>query len=425
MAIVGGFAFAAARLAVAAWPWLALRTSGKKLAAIAGLLAVGFYLALSGAPAPAQRAAITAAAAFGAILADRQAISLHSLAVAALAILALHPEAVTEPGFQMSFAATAALVALAELWRRPVKEIAVPWPIRAAQALGAWIAISLAASFVAGLATGPFAIQHFNRVAIWGLPANLAVAPVSSLVMMPALAVGAALTPLGLGEAPLAVAGLGVEAMLRIARIAASAPHSTWLIASAPAWALPTTFLGILWLCLWKGPLRSAGIPLALAVSLAPRPPGPDAWVAADGAAAAVREGGEAILFRPDVKLFAAELWARRRGLEPVKSEAARDRLFACDRWSCAPRSGAPSVAFVWSRKPVDGAMLNALCRQAEIVIVRGRASPGACADKLVFDEADFRTRGALELRRTPAGWRSSWAQDLRGRRPWSWWYGL
>jgi competence protein ComEC len=423
MAIVGGFAFAAARLAVAAWPWLALRISGKKAAALVGLAAVGGYLALSGAPAPAQRAAITAAAAFGAILADRQAISLHSLAVAAIAIIALQPETVTEPGFQMSFAATAALVALAELWVRPVKEISVPWPIRAVQAFGAWVGISVAASFVAGLATGPFAMHHFNRVSVWGLPANLAVAPISSFLMMPALAVGAALTPLGLGRIPLEAAGAGVETMLRIAHAAANAPHATWLVASAPAWALPAAFLGILWLCLWNGPLRLLGLPLALAVNLAPRPPTPDLWVAADGAAAAVRRGDEALLFRPDVKLFAAELWARRRGLEPVKDETRRDALFACDRWSCAPRPGGPPIAFVWSRRAPDAATLAALCHRAEVVVVRGPALPDVCPDKLVLSASDFRSRGAVELHHQNGAWRTVWAQDLRGRRPWSWWY--
>ena len=75
---------------------------------------------LSGAPPPAERAAITASVAFGAILLDRQAISLHALAVAALVVLLLQPEAVVTPGFQMSFAATAALVALAEAWPPPV-----------------------------------------------------------------------------------------------------------------------------------------------------------------------------------------------------------------------------------------------------------------------------------------------------------------
>src|SRR5690606_2063979 len=47
MALVGGFAFAAVRLLVAATPWLALRVSGKKLAAIVGMAAVGGYLVLS------------------------------------------------------------------------------------------------------------------------------------------------------------------------------------------------------------------------------------------------------------------------------------------------------------------------------------------------------------------------------------------
>ena len=111
MAIVGGFAFAAARLLIAALPWLALRINGKKAAAVFGMVAVLGYLVLSGAPPPAERAAITALVAFAAILADRRAISLHALAVAALIILALHPEAACEPGFQMSFAATTALAA--------------------------------------------------------------------------------------------------------------------------------------------------------------------------------------------------------------------------------------------------------------------------------------------------------------------------
>src|SRR3982751_541811 len=158
MAIVGGFAFGLARLLIAAWPWLALRVHGKKLAALFGLAAVGGYLVRSGAPPPAERAAITASVAFAAVLVDRQAISLHALALAAMAVLLLQPEAVTEPGFQMSFAATAALVALAEIWPRPLKEIDVPWPIRWVQGAASWTVASLAVSFVAGLATGPFAI---------------------------------------------------------------------------------------------------------------------------------------------------------------------------------------------------------------------------------------------------------------------------
>lgn len=425
MAIVGGFAFAAARLAVAAWPWLALRVPGKKVAALVGLAAVGGYLVLSGAPPPAERAAITAAVAFAAILADRQAISLHALALAAMGVLLLQPEAVTEPGFQMSFAATAALVALAEIWPRPVKEIEVPWPIRAVQAAATWTLASIAVSFVAGLATGPFAIQHFNRVSTWGLFANLAVAPISSFLMMPGLALGAALTPFGLGRAPLEVAGWSIGLMNQVAALAAGAPASQIVIASAPDWVLPVSFLGLLFVCLWRGPLRWAGLPFALAILWAPRPPAPDVWIAADGAAVAVRDGRDAVLLRPDVKLFGAELWSRRRGLTPLMTEADRDARFQCDRWSCAPGPAAPlRLATAWNlKRPLKAGRLDALCAGADIVVLRNAFRPERCPAPIVLTGADFAARGSAELYRAGSGWRVVWAQDLRGRRPWTWGY--
>jgi competence protein ComEC len=424
MAIVGGFAFAFARLLIAAWPWLALRVSGKKVAASVGLLAVSGYLLLSGAPPPAERAAITAAVAFAAILVDRQAISLHALALAAMVVLFLQPEAITEPGFQMSFAATAALVALAEAWPRPIREIDVPWPIHLFQTAVTWTAASLAVSFVAGLATGPFAMQHFNRVSTWGLIANLLVAPISSFLMMPGLALGAALTPFGLGQAPLEVAGFAIELMNTIARTAANAPQAQLVVASAPAWTLPAAFFGLLWICLWKGPLRWAGAPLALAVLLTPRPPAPDVWIAADGAAVAVRLGRTALLLRPDVKLFGAELWARRRGLAPISDESVRDARYQCDTWSCAPEPASPvRLATAWNvRRPLAPGRLEDLCATADIVILRV-ADPGpSCAAPLVLTGADFRQGGSAELYRSANGdWKIVWAQSLRGRRPWTW----
>jgi competence protein ComEC len=340
-----------------------------------------------------------------------------------MAVLLIQPEAVTEPGFQMSFAATAALVALAEAWPRPVKEIEVPWPIRLVQGAGTWVAASLAASFVAGLATGPFAMQHFNRVSTWGLVSNLLVAPISSFLLMPGLALGAALTPFGLGDAPLAVAGFAIELTTRVARVAAAAPHAQLVVASAPAWTLPASFLGLLWLCLWKGRLRWAGLPFAMAVSLVPRPPAPDAWISADGAAVAVRSGREALLLRPDVKLFGAELWARRRGLAPQETEAARDAAFDCDQWSCLPKAAAPvPLAAAWNvKRPLKPGRLEALCAGAEVVILRNDLPRSACPARLVLTGADFARGGAAELYRTGGGWRLVWAQDLRGRRPWTW----
>ncbi|MBS0334751.1 MAG: ComEC/Rec2 family competence protein, partial [Proteobacteria bacterium] len=337
MAIVGGFVFAVLRFGIAAVPWLALRVPGKKLAAALALLAVLTYLVLSGNPPPAERSAVTAAVAFGAILVDRQAISLHALALAAMVVMLLQPEAVTQPGFQMSFAATAALVALAEVWPHPVREINTPWPIRIVQGFWVWLAAGAAASFVAGTATAPFAMQDFNRVSTWGLLSNLASEPISGFLMMPGLAIGAVLTPFGLGEWPLKVAGFAIGLLNRIAHVAANAPYAQINVPSGPEWSLPMAFLGLLWLCLWKGRLRWLGLPFALAVNLAPKPPVPDAWIDGAGSAVAVKSGHAAVLFRPEVKLFGAELWARRRGLEPQESEAARDQFYDCDHWSCTP----------------------------------------------------------------------------------------
>ena len=55
-------------------------------------------------------------------------------------------------------------------------------------------------SFVAGMATGPFAIQHFNRVANYGVFANLTADFVASAIMMPALAVSLMSQLLGLSD---------------------------------------------------------------------------------------------------------------------------------------------------------------------------------------------------------------------------------
>ncbi len=420
MAIVGGFAFAAVRLAIALVPWLALRVSGKKLAAAAGLLAVGVYLVVSGAPPPAERAAITAAVAFAAILVDRQAVSLRTLAVAALIILALQPEAAAGPGFQMSFAATTALVALAEAWPRAVKEISTPWWIRAPQAVAIWLLAAVAASFVAGLATGPFAMHHFNRMASYGLFANLLVSPLSSFVIMPFLALGGALEPLGLGGPFLWVAGQGIDAMTAVAHETAIQPGAQVTIASGPAVALPVAFLGIMLLCLWHGRLRWLGAPLAMAVLVWPRPSPPDVWIASDGAAVAVRQGRQAILLRPDARRFAADLWTRRRGLVTSDDpEAARDALYGCDRFACVPHPG-QSVATWAGKKQPKLSDFDDLCAPGRLVVLRSSAPWRGCEGAFLLTAEDFAVGGSAELWRTRDGWRVRWANDLRGRRPWA-----
>ena len=419
MAIVGGFVFFALRGLIALLPPVALRVSGKKIAAVGALAAVLAYLLLSGAPSPAQRAAMTAGVALVAILFDRRAVTLHTLALAAMLILLMQPEAVVDPGFQMSFAATAALVALAEAWPRPVREISAPWPIRAVQGALTWLGVSLGASLVAGLATGPIAMQAFNRVAVYGLAANLVSEPLSTFVIMPALALGAAGQPFGVGAPFLQVAAFGIRQQNALAAWFSALPGAVWLSPSAPDIALPLAFVGSLFLCLWKGPLRWLGLPFALSVALWPRPTPPDAWIADDGAAAAIRDGGRALALRPDARAFAADLWARRRGLV-LEDGSSR---FDCNRRRCRVAGQVPvRLAGWWTRRRISPAAMADLCTGAEIVVVRADAppSPPNCAHVLVLSGADFVQGGSAEVFRRPGGWRVVWAEPIRGRRPWT-----
>jgi len=322
------------------------------------------------------------------------------------------------PGFQMSFAATAALVALVEVWPKRTREISAPWPIVAVQRLGAWTAAAVTASLVAGLATGPFAMQHFNRVAIYGLIANMATSPVADFVMMPMLALGAALEPLGLGGPFLWVAGRAVDVMLAIGNWTANLPGAVQTVASAPTAALPIAFLGVLFLCLWRGPLRWLGLPFAAAVMLWPRPPVPDVWIGDGGTKAAFVRAGEAVVLRPGVRTFASDVWSRRRGLEAIDRP---DAGWTCTRFSCAPEATGP-VADWWGRRAPDADQLTALCATTEVVSLRAPvpALPDSCRTRLVLDGTDFARGGAVELWRTDNGWRALWTAEVRGDRPWS-----
>jgi len=426
-AAVSGFVFAALRLGVASFPWLALRVPGKKVAAAGGLLAVLAYLTLSGAHPPAKRAAITASVAFIAMLLDRRAISLRSLAVAALVVLLLQPEAVVQPGFQMSFSATAALVALAEIWPQRHRLISAPWPIAITQRAKDWLVGLGVVSFVAGAATGPFAIQHFNRIANYGVLANLTADFLASACMMPALAITMIGEALGLSRTVLTpalfVSGWTARGILEIARACATAPGAAVGAPSAPPIAMLIAFLGILFACLWKGRLRWIGVPLAAAVIVWPRPPAPLAWIANDADDAAIAWTAKIITLKPDTRAYATQLWAARRGLAaPRDATAARDALFDCDRRGCAPRPGVRPVLGAWWSKltPPDG-RLDDLCRRAEILIIRySFEAPPRCRGKIVLYGEDFRRNGAAEVFADGRRWRIDWAQPIRGDRPWS-----
>jgi competence protein ComEC len=186
MAVVAGVVFFAIRALFALFPAFANRHAIKKWAACVALLVAALYLLLSGAEVATQRSFIMIAIVLIGVVVDRQTLTYRTITVAALGVLLLAPESVVHPSFQMSFAATLALVA--------GYQHGLPWmsrggKTRLAARIAVWggreiVGLALA-SLVAGTATIPYVAYHFHRVSPYGVVANLAAMPIVSAWVMP------------------------------------------------------------------------------------------------------------------------------------------------------------------------------------------------------------------------------------------------
>ena len=219
MALVSGTLFFFLRVCFSFFPPLVQAFPVKKIAAAAALLVATFYLLISGASISTQRAWIMLAIMLFAVILDRPALTMRNVALAAIIIIMVTPSAVMGPGFQMSFAATVALIATYAYWtllgNQQAGSAASGFGANNAPASGlvrllVVFLFGLAmTSLVAGLATAPFATYHFHRVASLGLLANLAAMPIVTFIVMPAGLLALLAMPLGLEHWPLVVMGQG------------------------------------------------------------------------------------------------------------------------------------------------------------------------------------------------------------------------
>ena len=126
----------------------------------------------TGAGPSIQRAGVMGAAGLVAALAGRPAHRWYALGLAAAVTLALNPRAAGEPGWQLSFAAVVALLALAP-----------PLRARLARRLPAPVADAAAITVAATIGTAPLMALHFEQVSLAALPANLLAAPAIAPIM--------------------------------------------------------------------------------------------------------------------------------------------------------------------------------------------------------------------------------------------------
>ncbi|HSV28902.1 MAG TPA: ComEC/Rec2 family competence protein, partial [Candidatus Omnitrophota bacterium] len=250
MTMVAGLVFFVVRGGLALVPSIALRHPIKKWAAVVALVATFLYMLMAGSPVPAQRSFLMTAIVLVAVLLDRQAMSMRLVAWAAVAVLALSPEAVVGPSFQMSFAAVVALIAAYEVVAPRLAAWKADRP-----GLVAGVALYLGgvvfSTLVAGTATAVYGIYHFNRFAVFSVVANMLAVPVTGFLVMPFALVAILLMPLGLEELALVPMGWGVEAVNLVAAEVASWPGAAITLPVLPPWGLAAFTVGGAWLCLW------------------------------------------------------------------------------------------------------------------------------------------------------------------------------
>jgi competence protein ComEC len=417
MAVVAGVVFFIVRAGLALFSALALGRPIKKWAAAAALAAATAYLALSGAEVATQRSYIMAAVVLIGVMADRPALTLRTIAVAALAVMAIAPEAVVHPSFQMSFAATLALIAVCE-GGLPWAVATVNTPLAARIAL--WgvreLAVLILASLVAGFATTPYAAYHFHRTAPYGVIANLLAMPVISAVAMPAGLLALVVMPFGF-DAPLwRLMGLGIDWMVAVALWVAGLPGAVGHVAAFSAWAMLSATAGLLVLCLLRSPLRFIGAVFVLMGCFAAMMPArPDVLMSAGGDALAVRGANgrlTAVKFGHDT--LSVREWLAADGDARDAADPGVAAGFACDPDGCVARL--PDGAMVAVSRTA-AAFADDCIRAALIVTVR--AAPGDCRAQ-VIDRATLRKNGAMALTWRNGRFEMTAARPDGIERPWT-----
>ncbi|WP_116083636.1 ComEC/Rec2 family competence protein [Tropicimonas sp. IMCC34011] len=391
MGLLTGVVLGAIRLGLALVPYAALRWPCRKIAASGALVAAAGYLALSGGSVSTERAFVMVSVMLGAVLLERRAISLRAVAIAALIVLARRPEELLSPGFQMSFAATTALVAIFGSLRG-LQDIGPRMPRIATPILATFLS-----SAIAGAATAPYAAAHFGRLSDYGLIANLLSVPVMGLLVMPAAVLTACLWPLGLSGIGLGVMKLGLVWILRVAETVSSWPGAVTAVHAPGLAVLPLLTLGALWLILWQGLARLAGLPvLAAALALWWGTERPPVLIAASGGLVGIMGEEGRALSKPVGDGFVASIWLENDGDTALQDAAARRPGFTGRPGEFrADLPGGQTLAVVTGRG--NAARAGAACDTAHIVVTTATDPPrdGPC---LMLDSETLGRTGTLAL---------------------------
>ncbi|HEY0213114.1 MAG TPA: ComEC/Rec2 family competence protein [Paenirhodobacter sp.] len=406
MSMLAGFVFAAIRYGIAVCGGLALRLPAKKIAAVAALIAASIYLWIAGPEVATQRSYIMAAVMLLAVLFDRLALSLRTVAIAAMVVLVTRPESLTEPGFQMSFAATVGLIIANKqwvVWSRPL-----PHLMRPAVAL-------LFTSLVAGIVTGPIAAVHFNRGSGYGLLANFLAVPVMGTLVMPGGVIAAVLAPFGLAAPALWVMDIGTRWMIFVAEWVAGLKGAAVMVMGPPAVVLPVMGIGAAVAVLARGPLRGLGLATVIVSAVL--------WVQAERPALLVSSEGELVgLIGAEgrglskaTSDFIASTWLQADGDDATLAQAVARPVFAGARNARQADWRGRAVVHLTGKGAPQA--LAQFCHDGALIVLADRAPSVIQGDCEIWDQPRLRASGALAF---DASGHVTRANDVTGVRPWT-----
>ncbi len=434
-AVVAAAYLLAIRL-LALWPWLALRVRLPLVAAGAGALAGIGYTLLTGAEVPTVRSCIGAVLVLIALALGREPLSLRMLAVGALFVMLVWPEAVVGPSFQMSFGAVLAIVALhgSAPVRRFLAPREEPWWQRGARLL----AMLVLTGVVIELALMPIGLFHFHRAGVYGALANVIAIPLTTFVSMPLIALALLLDTVGAGAPVWWLAGQSLELLLALAHWTAAQPGAVTLMPAMGEGAFMLFIAGGLWLALWRGRMRLLGlVPALLGMVLLAMVRPPDVLVSSDGRHVGITglAEGTLLVLREGRSDFARENLLEHAGMDGT-TKAFEDWPGAnCNNDFCAliiARGGRDwHLLAARGKDRVEERALAAACDRVDIVISE-RWLPRSCkprwvkADRgtlertggLSFDLAAGKVRTVAQDQGEHGWWRIPEPRPWRQRRP-------
>jgi len=372
-AVIGAAYVLAIRL-LALCPWLALRVRLPVMAAAAGALAGLGYTLLTGSEVPTVRSCIGSLLVLAALALGREPLSLRMLSAAALCVLAIWPEALTGPSFQMSFGAVLAIVALSTA--APVRRFLAPrqegWIARLAR----HVALLLVTGVVIELALMPMGLYHFHRAGVYGALANVVAIPLSTFVVMPLVALALVLDLVGAGAPVWWLAGHAIGLLLGLAHRIAALPGAVTLLPAAGTGAFVLYLAGALWLALWSGRARLLGlIPAMLGAGLLALAPTPDVLISGDGRHAGLYDpvGERLYVLRDGGPSYARDNLLEMAGMEGEPVLLATWPGARCNGDFCALRIRRAGrdwrLLISRGRDTVPERALAAACERADIVI--------------------------------------------------------